>query len=61
MGYALKGLMFVDRALQLDPRHATAYDTRATIHEALDRKAEAVSDFQSALSLDPSLQVAKTD
>ena len=59
MGYALKGLMFADRALQLNPRNANAYDTRATINEALGRKADALADFQSSLSLDPSHQSSK--
>ena len=52
-GKAAKGLPDVQRALELDPELAAAYDTRGHILEALGRKEEAISDFRKALALDP--------
>jgi regulator of sirC expression with transglutaminase-like and TPR domain len=54
-GRASDGLPYAEHALRLNPNYANAYDTRASIYEALSENAKATADFQQALALDPSL------
>jgi len=48
-----EALAAAEKALELNPRDATARAIRATILAELDRHAEAISDFDMALNLDP--------
>ena len=41
------------RAIQLDPRHARAFNNRALAQAALGRNAEALADYSQAIALDP--------
>ena len=56
---AKEGLPDAEKALELDPKSAVAFDTRGHIREALGQKEEAIADFRKALELDPNLQESK--
>jgi Tfp pilus assembly protein PilF len=45
-----------NRAINLDPRLADAYDVRARINEANGKKDGAIADYRRALSINPQLE-----
>jgi tetratricopeptide (TPR) repeat protein len=53
------GLLEVDKALAMDPKHAPSRDTRGQILEAMGRTAEAVDELRVALSLAPFMKASK--
>ncbi len=55
-----EGLPYADRGVNKDTNSANAYDTRGAIYESLGRLDLAKSDFEKALSLDPTLESSVT-
>jgi tetratricopeptide (TPR) repeat protein len=53
------GLLEVDKALALDPKHAASRDTRGQILAAMERTEEAVDELRVALSLAPFMKASK--
>jgi Tfp pilus assembly protein PilF len=49
-------LLDIQRALQLKPDAAQAFDTRAHVYEALGKRDDAIADFRRALEIQPRLQ-----
>ena len=55
----VRALEDANKSLQLRPYGADAFDTRAHIFEILGRRAEAISDYQKALRLNPDIEGSK--
>ncbi len=54
-----KGLPDANRSLRLNPKNASALDTRGHIFRVLGRRAEAIRDFRAALKLKPGMKSAR--
>ncbi len=52
-----KALLFINRAIVMNPQKGGAYYNRAMINDALNDKEMAILDYTTALSLDPGLTV----
>jgi tetratricopeptide (TPR) repeat protein len=58
-GKLAKALSECERAIQIAPDLASAYNYRGLVHDSLGELAKARCDYQAALRLDPSLQNAR--
>lgn len=53
-----RALRECERALELDPNSAPAYNYRGEIHEEMGQLGKAIADYQQAVRLDPDLEEA---
>jgi Tfp pilus assembly protein PilF len=56
-----KVIEFADRAIEINPKSASAYNNKAAAFVSLKRLVEAQQAAQQALSIDPNLQIAKNN
>jgi tetratricopeptide (TPR) repeat protein len=52
-----KALLFISKAITMNPDKGGAYYNRAMIYDGLDRKEEAITDYSTALRLEPELEI----
>jgi protein O-mannosyl-transferase len=52
-----KALLFINKAIIMNPQKGGAYYNRAMIYDALNEKGMAINDYTTALNLDPGLTV----
>ena len=58
-GDARAALLDADQSIRLQPANGYAYDTRGHIYEALNRRDDAVRDYQRAIQLDPTQETSR--